>query len=103
LDNGPGNTTALVRRGNHYEAAIFCDQLSFAGYDDWFLPAQEELKLLVRIPSGNSGIQRNLLYWSSTENNQNNAVSVVIDFNGNPTVSYTKKSDTALVRCMRRW
>jgi len=78
-DNGLKNSTAIINQKGHTEsAAKLCLDYSYAGYDDWFLPAIEDLYSIYK----NEKILNNTLskvenadqiasmiyqYWSSTE------------------------------------
>jgi uncharacterized protein (TIGR02145 family) len=66
IGTGNANTNAIVAaQGEGTYAAKLCYDLILAGYDDWYLPSQDELNLLYinRIAIGGFGN----LYWSSTE------------------------------------
>jgi hypothetical protein len=44
--NGPANTATLMALGgSNYPAANFCNNLVTGGFDDWYLPAINELKV----------------------------------------------------------
>ena len=45
--NGPANTAAIIAFGNpvNFPAANFCYNLTIGGFSDWYLPAQNELKV----------------------------------------------------------
>ena len=49
--NGPANTTTLAALGSTYEAATFCNNLNSGGglngRTDWYLPAKNELEVLM--------------------------------------------------------
>ena len=67
VGTGKPNTRAIVDQlgpGNY--AAILCDQLVLNGYDDWFLPSQDELKLLYDAKDKIGGFVENT-YWGSTD------------------------------------
>jgi hypothetical protein len=69
-DNGLNNIAALNPQSNqNLRAAKFCDDANFNGYDDWYLPAIDQLSYF---NSGNLyyqyyGFDPNEKYWSSTE------------------------------------
>ena len=74
--NGAGNSVAIVSQTGHsISAAQHCRDLAFAGYDDWYLPAKDELNQMF---SSKSAIESTAIanggeaflptsYWSSTE------------------------------------
>ena len=67
VGTGKANTAALVQQlgvGNY--AAYVCDQLVLNGYDDWFLPSQEELYMLCGRRGKIGGFQPEW-YWGSTD------------------------------------
>lgn len=44
--DGPANTAAMIAAGAaDHPAADFCDTLSIGGYDDWYMPARNELEI----------------------------------------------------------
>src|SRR6056297_3798445 len=77
--NGYQNTAAIVSElgaGNY--AAYLCDTLNAYGYDDWYLPALEELNTIRAVKDQISGISLSN-YWTSVEFNTNDGWS--LDFN----------------------
>lgn len=44
--DGPTNTTNLAARGDTYQAALFCKNLTIGGFTDWYMPALNELEVL---------------------------------------------------------
>jgi hypothetical protein len=101
-----GNTPNIVtitaaNQGGYHAAARYCDKLSYGGYTDWYLPNRYEFKLLytnrVSIPGldliGN-------LYWSSTQIWADDAYAGRTD---SDYVSYFKKYNAFLIRCVRRF
>jgi hypothetical protein len=77
---GETNTSKIVQRyrGGNYPAR-YASTLVFGGYDDWYLPSKEELRLVYRNLStatprlGNFGKS---FYWTSSEYDLNNAWTV---------------------------
>lgn len=72
---GESNTTTLEQIGNKHQAAYYCAVLSSYGYSDWYLPSQQELKVLYTNRVAIKNFQ-SANYWSSSENaSQGNAWS----------------------------
>lgn len=44
--NGSANSAGEASLGSDYHAALFCEGLSIGGYNDWYLPAKNELEVL---------------------------------------------------------
>ena len=71
-------------------AARLCGDLALNGYNDWYLPSQDELNALYTSRLAIGGFASSV-YWSSTQNGNNNAWSQ--DFsNGNQSGGYGKSS-----------
>ena len=74
--NGAGNSVAItLQSGHENSAAKQCLELAFAGYDDWYLPAKDELNQIflnkavidaTAIANGGEAFA-SAVYWSSTE------------------------------------
>ncbi|MFN4902427.1 MAG: FISUMP domain-containing protein, partial [Ignavibacteria bacterium] len=89
-DNGLRNSTAIITQKGHTESATkLCIDYSFAGYDDWFLPAIEDLisirknkdvlnKTLSRVRNADQIASMIYQYWSSTESMDGNPI--VLEF-----------------------
>lgn len=79
-------------------AAQICDSLVIGGYDDWFLPSQEELQLMYQQRNELGGFQITN-YWSSTEMDNTYARGIAFDNFG----SYMgiTKNGNARVRAIR--
>ncbi len=80
LGQGTINTSLIVasqkNSGQRTHAAKYCHDLSLNGYDDWFLPSQDELDLLYwQLTSMDIGEVKKLGfgYWSSTEYDETQA------------------------------
>jgi hypothetical protein len=72
LGTGQENTNAIISQSGHTNsAAQICDDYTYGGYDDWFLPSGEELGMMCYyakeglIDLGN--FSNNYYYWSSSE------------------------------------
>lgn len=109
---GEANTALLVGLSGSgtpapYDAAEYCDGLSAHGYDDWYLPAQDELNMLYT--NKNTGDLNGTFdengsfpagyYWSSSENRSSSARAQ--RFSDGPQVSTSKTTGLA-VRCVRK-
>ncbi len=46
--NGPGNTLTLVLQGSTFDGAAVADNFSFSTYNDWYIPARDELEVIWR-------------------------------------------------------
>jgi hypothetical protein len=74
LGTGRENTSAIVSiLGNGSYAAKLCDDYMLNGYNDWFLPSKDELKLMYTKRLIIGGFNPDASYWSSSENNYFNA------------------------------
>jgi len=81
--NGAGNTAAIILYHDIYSAyaqstaASICAEFAYGGYDDWYLPAIDELGLIASLQAvinpvavahgGENFISNGGGYWSSTE------------------------------------
>lgn len=88
------NTNKIVSTyGDGYYAAKLCYDYVSDGYDDWYLPAQGTLRLVITLPGLTPGT-----YWTSTENSLNVARVVNTDLiNG----SSDKSGNSHYVRAIR--
>jgi len=82
------------------QAAWFCDQMTYAGYSDWFLPAKDEIDAVLEDNKADLGGFAGAYYWSSTEHNSNIAWS---QYFADGTHHTNAKSGSARVRCVRRF
>jgi len=72
---GEANTERIVSRleSSNY-AAKLCADLTYGGYEDWFLPSKDELdKMYSNLKKRGIGGFASAWYWSSLESNANNA------------------------------
>jgi hypothetical protein len=77
---GEANTSKIVQRyrGGNYPAR-YASTLVFGGYNDWYLPSKEELRLVYRTLGTATPRLGNLgksFYWTSSEYDLNNAWTV---------------------------
>jgi len=105
--NGEYNTNQILDGCSETPiAAEQCDNLTYAGYDDWYLPALNTLGTLyddcdedeVRCDDWDDNAQ-SLSYWSSTELSSDHALILFFD---NGSTSTASKSLSRRVRCVRR-
>jgi hypothetical protein len=81
-------------------AAKYCENLSYAGHTDWYLPARQELSLLYQNSPVIGGFNYINNYWSSTEYGM--AYAYVFVFNNGYFYNGLKTSSSH-VRCVRRF
>jgi|GEM_PF-1850643 len=73
IGTGEQNTKDIVKNCKQVGiAADRCDKLELDGFDDWFLPSENEVLEIVN----NLGAPQNKWYWSSTQRNQNRAIMI---------------------------
>mgnify|MGYP000448069620 CR=1 FL=1 len=103
---GEANTVFLIAQNGSgtpapYAAAVYCNDLSVHGHDDWYLPAQDELNVLYnnRASIGNFDKPGFPLYWTSSE--RDNTQAVFQRFTDGYQDGETKSGDQ-YVRCVRK-
>ncbi len=99
-NDGQKNCTQIIQTLSQFEAAAakYCDELDDYGYDDWYLPAINELKELYKHKAEIGNIKDGG-YWSSTEYTPYEAKYVHF---GNGKISHTNKNYEYYLRCVRR-
>lgn len=95
-DDGAANTATLSAVSNEYIARI-CAQFSGGGFDDWYLPSENELKAVAANADEVGGVLM-AGYWSSTEVSSTSARAVNLS-SGN--ASSAPKSTLLNCRCVR--
>jgi len=103
IGTGHANTIAIVgQAGCTLGAAKTCDSLSLGGYDDWFLPSEDELDAMY----GDGGSMKvaiggfsTAFYWSSSE--VYNTQALCKRFNDGYKYYYDKTSYRFRVRAVR--
>ena len=110
--DGQINTTAiLAQNGNALDtAAYICDQYSYGGFSDWYLPAIWELESCYSTadivnailgPTDGFKFGVNVIYWSSTERDAGQAYYKT--FNSNYSYYVSKDINKFYVRAVRRF
>lgn len=108
--DGLTNSNAIVAQTGHiYSAAKICLDLELNGYNDWYLPSQEELRLLIinkytiyksfSIITG--AVKFSDRYWSSTETNHMSAVSMYMYETIGYEFDYSNKYGSGSIRAIR--
>ncbi|NDF92748.1 MAG: DUF1566 domain-containing protein [Betaproteobacteria bacterium] len=83
-------------------SARICDELVLNGYSDWFLPSEQELaQMYTRLAANGFGNFANHIYWSSTQQDANRAIT--INFNNGSNSSHLKSNTNRHTRAMRRF
>lgn len=70
IGKGESNTAKILSKASKKRpenAATECDEFTYGGYDDWFLPSKAELKLMRKVLKGTSYKLKGR-YWSSSDN-----------------------------------
>ena len=67
IGKGETNTDKIVSKASNkrpINTAVICNDLTYNGYDDWYLPSRAELKLMRKVLGTNMAGR----YWSSSDN-----------------------------------
>ncbi len=94
--DGASNSNLIIGAGVTNSAVNLCSG-TINGYNDWFLPAKEQLNCLYTNQTAITGFM-NAVYWSSTESDDNHAWFQFFD-NGNQLSIF--KTFYNSVRCVR--
>jgi len=106
IGSGRRNTQIIVdsfsrTSGEWDNAAQYCDDLLFGGFDDWFLPSKAELdQMYGNLKRRNLGDFRDNWYWSSTQSSfwQTNTQN----FSNGSMSNATPKNERSYVRPIRQ-
>ena len=104
LDNGLSNTKNIIKYNVAPErtAAYKFDTLKFEGYDDWYLPALNELRKIY----DSQEVIRNFTigdYCSSTEADRYDSWNIHFKPNKRIEFHYDKESSQYHIRCIRNF
>lgn len=90
IGTGSSNTQKIVDElGEGDYAAYLCENLDYGGYCDWFLPSLDELsQMFDNLHKHGVGSFPIMYYWSSSEENGNDAWQV--SFDQNTAAEYSK-------------
>jgi len=98
--SGQSNTAKLVALGSTapgpYPAAKACDDLVIHGHDDWYLPARDEMQLLLSFGSEQLALGGEV--WTSSESDSENVFTLY--YGGLRSSSKTDRTRT--IRCVRK-
>lgn len=105
---GSTNTSLIAAitnpaQGGYHAAALYCDKLVYAGFDDWHLPNRYELHLIQPNKNLIPGIHVDygVWYWTSVELANDSAWMGSFINSGQ---QYSETKDNAhLIRCIRRY
>lgn len=87
--------------GSPYKAASYCDSLAAHGYSDWYLPARDEMAILIsnrNLGNLNGTLLQGWGVWTSSEITSNTA----INFLSSGSINAAAKSGTSHIRCVRK-
>jgi len=107
-DDGRKNMVSLINGDPKYVAAIYCDTPIYYGFDDWYLPANNEIGTINQAygQGWTSGYQEGC-YWSSTETNFKADAAYKVGMgsaNGNCNEGGgAPKGESNYIRCLRRY
>lgn len=104
IGKGLENSAAIIAQlGHATSAALLCDNYSFGGFDDWFLPSELELGLMYINLKGAAlgGFSLNY-YWSSTES-LTPSYARRQHFNTGVVTETAKTANTMWIRAIRRF
>jgi uncharacterized repeat protein (TIGR02543 family) len=103
IGSGMSNTQRIVAAvGTGDYASKLCSDLSYGGYDDWFLPAIDELNMMYKnLKKNGLGSFSNLGYWSSSEYPWPEANNGRFQYFSDGSIMSSTKGSTRSVRAIR--
>ena len=100
LTDGEANSIAIItNQGAGAYAAQVCADLNSLGFDDWYLPAKDELNAIYLNKDAIGGLGLNA-FWSSSE--VDNGAAWLQGFSDGVQYNFYAKSNPMNVRCVRR-
>lgn len=105
ISDGKAQSAMLATNYTDTEGAIYCENLDYAGYTDWYLPAIHELKLLYDNLGAHTGFSAGNTYITSSEVlvGIGSTNSWWLNFTSGQISNNVKKTAGFYVRCMRRF
>ncbi|MGZ3772388.1 MAG: hypothetical protein ACXVCY_01560 [Pseudobdellovibrionaceae bacterium] len=101
--DGATNTTTLVAYSDT-DAAKFCNNAIYGGYSDWFLPAKDELNMIVLNRATLPGFVTTTGAWYLTSSSRGSGQPWVYTFSGAALYeSYGADSTAYYIRCVRKY
>ena len=100
IGTGQQNTADIVAQAGNVaatSAAVYCDQYSYGGFSDWFLPSKDELNELYTQRNIVGGLQ--VSYYSTSSEYSNDAFWFQSFIDGNPNTPY--KNNAYYIRPVR--
>lgn len=99
--DGANQSANLAATYDDTQAAKYCENLNYAGRTDWFLPARQEMYLLLKNSDLIGGFNNESSYWTSTEYPTVANAWIVSFFSAYHSFA-SKTSTLYLVRCVRK-
>lgn len=99
--NGQANTSTIMGMCPQPNAAAICANLNDLGFNDWYLPAYNELECLRSDAATIGGFQADA-YWSSTEGTAPFSANARYRTFPSGVSGYGSKSNQNLIRCVRK-
>lgn len=96
--DGSLQSAILATNYTDTEAAKYCENMTYGGYSDWYLPSTGELVLMSPSNVTLSGIRTNNYYWASTESSPSSGEAYRFS---DGYESWQGKATNTYVRCVR--